>query len=87
MKSIKRAWRYIRDRQWAVSVAVVLAVVAELPALAELVTGEVRAAGDEFSWTGLLLVVAGVVIKGNVWARETVSRVADAQGNHPSVPA
>lgn len=57
------------------AVAMLAAVVAQLPALGDIVSGEVGEAGDSFSWTGLLIVVVGVVVRGNVWAKATVDQV------------
>lgn len=72
---MSQLWKFFYNKEWAVFVAVVTAVVAQLPALGDIVTGEVSKAGDHFSWAGLLVVVAGVVIRFNVWARETVDQV------------
>lgn len=63
---MRRALRFITGREWAVVVAVVTAILAELPAVAEAVQGEL--ASDKWSPVGLLIVVAGFVIRSKVWS-------------------
>lgn len=72
---MKRLWRWFYNEEWATAVAVIGAIAAQLPAIAELISGEVNEAGEEFSWQGLLLIVAGVIIRYNVTSNKSVERI------------
>ena len=69
---------YMRSKEWAVFVTGVTALLSQLPALAELVQGELDS--GEWTPTGLLILVAGFIIRGNVFSRDTHEQVASRKG-------
>lgn len=78
---MKRVLTYITGSEWAVFVAVVTAALAEAPALAELVQGELHS--GEWTYSGLVILIAGFVVRSKVWSARSASQlqqdVADAE--------
>lgn len=70
-----RLVRYFKDREWAATVGVLTTLVAALPTLLELVSGELEKAGNEWSWRILLPLLAALIIRFNVWSKATVVRL------------
>lgn len=66
---MRRALRYIKGEEWAMVVTFLTALGAELPALAALVEGELDRAGDKFTPMGLVVLIAGFLIRSNVWSQ------------------
>ena len=63
-------------------VTFVTAVGSELPALAALVEGELDKAGDKFTPMGLVVLIAGFLIRSNVWSTLSHKReVAEPKGS------
>lgn len=71
---MRRAIRFITGKEWAVVVAVVSAILVELPALADAVQGQLS---GQWSASGLIIVVAGFVIRSKVWSAASHQPVAD----------
>lgn len=67
---MKRVLAYVTGQEWAMFVAVVTAALAEAPALAELVQGELNS--GEWSYSGLVILVGGFVIRSKVWSQRSV---------------
>lgn len=75
---MRRFLAWVTGSEWALFVSVITATLAEAPALAELVQGELN--NGEWTPTGLLILVAGFAIRSNVWKASSVKQVqADAQ--------
>jgi len=70
---MKRALAYITGQEWAVFVAVVTAALAEAPALAELVQGELNS--GKWSYSGLFVLVAGFVVRSKVWSARSAAEL------------
>jgi hypothetical protein len=75
---------YIRSEQWAMSVAITVAILQQIPSLVQLIEGELDSV-ESWNLTGLATVAAGVLIKGNVWARRTVEKI-EADALHTAPP-
>ena len=75
---------YIRSEQWAMFIAITVAVLQQIPSLVQLIEGELDSV-ESWNLTGLATVAAGVLIKGNVWARRTVEKI-EAEALHTAPP-
>lgn len=74
---MKRVLAYITGSEWAMFCAVITAALAEAPALAELVQGELN--NGEWTPVGLIVLIMGFAIRSNVWKASSVRQVqADA---------
>jgi hypothetical protein len=74
---VRRIAKFITGKEWALFVSILTAAVAELPALTELVQGEVER--EDWTPTGLIILLAGFVIRSNVFRAHTYEKdVAEA---------
>jgi hypothetical protein len=69
---MKRLAHYITGKEWAVFIAAVTALLTQLPALVELVEGELDR--EDWSPIGLLVLVMGFLIRSNVFRTATYDR-------------
>lgn len=69
---MRRLGKYITGKEWALFVTAVTALLTQLPALIELIEGEL----DRDDWTpiGLLVIIAGWAIRSNVFRTATYDR-------------
>lgn len=67
---------YFKNREWAATIGVLASIVAALPVIAELVSGELEAAGNDWNWSMLMPVLAGLVIRFNVWSNRSAAQAA-----------
>lgn len=67
-----RALDYFRSKEWAMVVAVITAGLSQLPAIAEMLQGELDKANGKWSPVGLLILLGGVVVRSNVWSSNSV---------------
>lgn len=70
---MKKVLEYVTGREWATFVAVVTAALAEAPALAELVQGELN--NGEWTYSGLIILAAGFVIRSKVWSASSAQQL------------
>lgn len=82
---MKRALQFITGKEWAMFCAVITAVLAELPALADAVQGEL----DNGQWTpmGLVILVMGFAIRSKVWNEVSVKEVHETAQQHVAAKA
>ena len=64
---------YITSKEWAAFVGVVTTVLLNVPAIVELVQGEVNKAGGEVEPLSLLVLVASFVVRRRVWSSSSVA--------------
>lgn len=73
---MKRVWDFFVNREWAMVVSVVGAVLVSAEAVAEDISEQAVGAGD-YSWHALAFIVAGAVIRGagsfGVWSKKAVA--------------
>lgn len=74
---MRKALRYVRSDQWVVIAAVVAAIFAEAPALAELLDGKINDAGGEATPTGLLLVALGFLARSKIWSKRIATGASE----------
>lgn len=72
---MKRVLAYITGSEWAMFCAVVTAALAEAPALAELVQGELNS--GQWSYSGLVILIAGFVVRSKVWSKRSINDYED----------
>lgn len=77
---IRRAVEFVRSKEWVMFVATVTALLAEAPALGQVVQGELDKAGDKVSPVGLLVLVAGFVARSKVWNQRDFTATAELAG-------
>lgn len=70
--------RVLVDRVWPLTLGVLAFLVANGDAIAQLVTGELNRAGDDFSWKTLLFIAVGLLTMTKTYSKETARKLAAA---------
>lgn len=76
---IQRTWSFFYNREWAGLLGFLTFLLINAESLFELVSGEVNKAGDKFNPSTLLVILATILIRYNVWSNNSVKRVAEAE--------
>lgn len=74
MTLLRRFVEFTRSKQWAMTVSIVTAVLLQVPSLVDLIEGEVNGV-ESWNVAGVAMLLAGLVIRGKVWAQATVDRI------------
>lgn len=82
---MKRALQFITGKEWAMFCAVITAILAELPALADAVQGELN--NGEWTPMGLIILVMGFAIRSKVWNEVSVQEVHQTAQQHVAAKA
>lgn len=82
---MKRALQFITGKEWAMFCAVITAILAELPALADAVQGELTT--KEWTPMGLVILVMGFAIRSKVWNEVSVKEVHETAQQHVAAKA
>lgn len=70
--------RVLVDKVWPLTLGVIAFLVANSDAIAELVSGELVRAGNDFSWKSLLLIAVGFLTMTKTYSKDTARRLAAA---------
>ncbi len=76
---MRGALDFVKSKEWALFVTAITALLSQLPALAELLQGEIDAANGKWTPTGLLIIAAGWAIRSNVFQTSKVDRLRRAK--------
>jgi hypothetical protein len=68
------------ERQWAVFMGLVAAVVTVANEALEIVSTQVEAGGTKFNWLTLLFIAQAFATRWNVWSANTVGKIAATGG-------
>ncbi len=77
MTTPSSVWNWVRNKEWALVVSIVTAILVEAPGIVDTINDGVDTAGDNLSWFGLIVLIAGAVIRSNVWSRMSVETDSD----------
>lgn len=77
MNIVERVYDWVRNREWVAVLAFISAVIVELESALHIVSGELQAAGDDFTYKGVAIAVFAYLQRRGVWSNASVESRVD----------
>jgi di/tricarboxylate transporter len=76
VEKMKAVLKFLTDKVWPLTVAVLAFIVINWAPIRSLVQGELDEAGGEFTWDSLLVIAAGLIAMARVYSKDSAEKLA-----------